>query len=751
MMNPSYPFLNPSLPVLPQTPSSTPTFSFAFPPPQDLPTAISVISEAVDRAECTINRVYELLQSSGAPFFNQDFCSCPFDSRHRMPPQSLFRHSLVCSSSPAVIDLTILDSLRYPSSLKLPPQTHVFKPLEASNTELCFSLDEFGDFGSNFFYKDCPGVVGSTDQDKTFTLPGVLAVECGNFITAPEGGIEDLLILPSELWALRKEIESWNDYPAAYSYTLLRIVSCVAVVDESGIIKQWLIFNSPRRGIVLDIFMRDHIFMLLNVCLKAIQREACRSLELTSRNDGFSNPDSVTFRCPILIEVLTWLTSQLSVLYGETSGKIFVIDMFRQCLVSAASSSLVPVGQKTPKTFDVLSNDVSCGSCNLEVSEGGIQEKLGNPLCGKENLSWGLNKQIYISQVAGAIAALYERAKLEVKIRELRFGRPLSKAQLLDEYSRTSARAIEERGKRTDYRPILEHDGLLWQRSSNQDSAKNKSREELLAEQRDYKRRRMSYRGKKAKRTPTQVIHDIIEEHMEEIVQAGGIGCYVKGILGNGSGTLESVYATEGNVSAGGLQSYHNCFDASRKQSPTYGDDTSTKADYDDMLKYQLRKRSERDRNNRSEQDEHYRFRSPLSYRSHRHSQESYRQQKDPGNVDMTRNPHENEGSVSSRQSKYANSDRDMDKSDRISRSRDRRGRIYQDDRSESGSHNTFEDRYDPLKSYGRYGDAFDNNVSDEKYDKSGRWCSPTKDSRHRKERRSYCPSKRRYNDQDES
>lgn len=34
---------------------------------------------------------------------------------------------------------------------------------------------------------------------------------------------------------------------------------------------------------------------------------------------------------------------------------------------------------------------------------------------------------------------------------------------------------------------------------------RNKTKAELLAEERDYKRRRMSYRGKKLKRTPLQV------------------------------------------------------------------------------------------------------------------------------------------------------------------------------------------------------------------------------------------------------
>ena len=39
----------------------------------------------------------------------------------------------------------------------------------------------------------------------------------------------------------------------------------------------------------------------------------------------------------------------------------------------------------------------------------------------------------------------------------------------------------------------------------HQETNKTKTREELLAEERDYKRRRMSYRGKKGKKTAVQV------------------------------------------------------------------------------------------------------------------------------------------------------------------------------------------------------------------------------------------------------
>uniref|UniRef100_M4FGI1 CHHC U11-48K-type domain-containing protein n=1 Tax=Brassica campestris TaxID=3711 RepID=M4FGI1_BRACM len=92
------------------------------------------------------------------------------------------------------------------------------------------------------------------------------------------------------------------------------------------------------------------------------------------------------------------------------------------------------------------------------------------------------------------------------------------------------AQAVEERKERPSYRPIIDHDGLPRHRLSNQDMNKMKTREELLAEERDYKRRRMSYRGKKVKRTPRRVLRDMIEEFTEEVKLAGGIGCFEKGM-----------------------------------------------------------------------------------------------------------------------------------------------------------------------------------------------------------------------------
>ena len=103
--------------------------------------------------------------------------------------------------------------------------------------------------------------------------------------------------------------------------------------------------------------------------------------------------------------------------------------------------------------------------------------------------------------------------------------------QLLVEHENAVRKATKEWKRHSDYKPILEQDGLICHRFSYQGTKREKTREESLAEVRDYKRQQMSYCGKKVKRTPAQVLQDIIEGHMEEIKIARRIGCFVKGIF----------------------------------------------------------------------------------------------------------------------------------------------------------------------------------------------------------------------------
>ncbi|KAJ6850106.1 U11/U12 small nuclear ribonucleoprotein 48 kDa protein isoform X2 [Iris pallida] len=469
-------------------------------PNSDLSATISLLSSLSSLAESTISSFLHLLQNPNPP----SLLPCPHDPRHRIPPESLFRHSLLCPSGDPVPADPLLQVLRYTQTLN--PHSQTLK-LSDPDADLCFSLDAYlseSPLASNFFYRDCPGVVATPDPpdpNRTFVLPAALSKQCANFVDAAdkdrasEGS--DSRILPSELWAVEREAEGWRDFPRSCSYSATRVFSGFNRAEEREL-KGWVISNSPKFGIVIDAAMRDHVFLLLKLCLGAVRWEAVRNLESWRGGDGVLDVKGRSFECPALVGSLTWLASQLSVLYGEANGRFFALGMLKESVIRAGSSLVMfrsdgesPVGAQQ-----------SSGDCN----SGGV----------------------FVSQVAAAVAALHERFLLEQRINALRYGKQLPKYQRVNEYLYASARASELRGKRPNYRPLLEHDGLLWQRSNNQDSGRAKTREELLAEERDYKRRRMSYRGKKVKRNPTEVLRDIIEEHMEEIKEAGGIGCNVK-------------------------------------------------------------------------------------------------------------------------------------------------------------------------------------------------------------------------------
>ncbi|XP_052200042.1 U11/U12 small nuclear ribonucleoprotein 48 kDa protein [Diospyros lotus] len=520
---PSFPNPNPNL-VYPhfgnqiQASSTAATTSLA-PPPLDLPTALSTLKHLVRLSESTLHSLSTLLPPTSATAA----ATCPFNPHHRVSPESLFRHSLHCPSAPT-LDLDLyLSSLRYPNTLRssddATKHNRFVQALHDRNSEYCFSLDEYCDFGPNFFYRDCPGIVTSPNQDgtsRTFTMPGILSIECANFMPSGNGEIKGfpakhIGLLPSELWVVWNEIAAWNDYPTNYSYSVLRAVLCSRIVQEYDFLT-WVIGNSPEYGVVIDVALRDHVVLLFRLCMKAIVNEAVALVESVKE----LNVPAISFKCPVLVQVLMWLSFQLSVLYGELNAKLFAINMLKQWILNASSnSSLYPMGQNVPEIPALKDAD----GRTIEFSETIVDDK-ENSLVDESNSSI----EICVSQVAAAVAALHERSLLEQKVKALRDDHLLTGYQRIVEHAYLSTRADEERQKRPNYRPLLEHDGLLWQRPQDQDTNKTKTREELLAEERDYKRRRMSYRGKKVKRTTTQVMRDIIDEYMESITQAGTIG-----------------------------------------------------------------------------------------------------------------------------------------------------------------------------------------------------------------------------------
>ncbi|CAG8511792.1 15173_t:CDS:2 [Racocetra persica] len=101
-------------------------------------------------------------------------------------------------------------------------------------------------------------------------------------------------------------------------------------------------------------------------------------------------------------------------------------------------------------------------------------------------------------------------------------GQSLTVSQRLEAYEREVAmsnqiREENQRRRRDEYQNFDE----VWKavQKKKGENQGQKSRTELLAEQRDYKRRRKSYRAKNIKitqRTPTQVHRDLIAAYMED-------------------------------------------------------------------------------------------------------------------------------------------------------------------------------------------------------------------------------------------
>ncbi|KAK8651084.1 hypothetical protein V6N13_140699 [Hibiscus sabdariffa] len=735
--------MNPSS-IQPSFPSQNPNPNFPAPSlsQNPNPVCLSSLSTALSSLISLSNQTlssHSTLTGSLNP--NLCLCPCPSNPNHLLPPQSLFSHFLHCPSTQS-IDLcppNYRNTLKPPSHLH--PQDAVFHGEQCS--ELCLPLDDyFSDFGSHFFYKDYPGVVRLFDIDNntkaTFTLPAFLSVECVNCegSNERESNVSErkgLRVLASGLWDIRKEVERWVNYPGSYSLNVACGILGSRMV-KGGDLRKWVIANSPRYGIVIDEYMGHHIVLLGTLCLKAIVREAIGLVELGMEYEEAKaeksdvNMGRRMFESPVLLQVLMWLGSQLSVLYGEVNGKFFAISMIKQYVLEGASRSLLfPMEEKVIDSLNLGQESKSLDT--NAVAEIKLEEPIeqsNEPIkTVEENVVVGT---IFVSQVAAAIAALHERRFIEDKIKHVRASLPPSRYQRMAEHVNVSERADAERKKRPDYRPIIDHDGLPRQASSNEETSRTKTREEILAEERDYKRRRMSYRGKKLKRTKLEVMRDIIEEYTEEIKKAGGIGCFVKG-------------AEEEKISSEPPVTYDHAADDDEHRKRTsdiyeavrgspnhyrrssHNDQHSRSSRFEDYSRNdfeQSRRHEHRDLEDhrkkigKEKHREDY-YRNSKRLRSHGGSDERRNHRRERDDVE-SRATHYERGTRSSI-SKYkeykssysvSNSSDDfhLKKDDLKLESRDRSRRSsYENHTSGSRAHDGFDDRYNPLESEDMYDD----------------------------------------------
>ncbi|KAM7526657.1 hypothetical protein LguiA_016559 [Lonicera macranthoides] len=589
--------------------------------------------------------------------FSSLFIPLYFKRRARRPPRRLLLRCLKCSYglSCGIYLISLMPKICYP------------KNLDNGNALVC----ELALFLCNKFRRGCHNLF-------LFFISLDFLLELGIAFDAASRGAIRLLLAPSGICRVGNGVQSVLSGVGIQSYRIDGFfLQSYGLEFELG---RWLIANSPRYGIVIDAAMRDHIVLLFRLCLKAITREAVGSVDLLLKREMMElNMKTMCFSCPMLGQALMWLGTQLAVLYGEMNGKLFAVEMLKQSLLND-SLNYVMISQVQ----------------KIEEVDQKIEEPIKNREKGRE--------MIFVSQVAAAVAALHERSLFEGKITAIRSSQKLASFQRMAEHSYVSKKADEERQKRSNYRPIVEHDGLLWQRARNQETNKMKSREELLAEERDYKRRRMSYRGKKMKRSTTQVMREIIEEFMEEIKQAGGSGCLPKG-------------AEEAGMLASKTSSFHDSSTDSelkRSESP-HGykkhivSNNSTKST---RFKEESPEDEKRHRQDSHKQNAH--IEDQIGERN-RHVREYYSRSPDRQRIydrtseqddaEMSRKHFPKSSNRSHSRSRGHNSHRRYQVDQNVEEKDTRRRSRQRYHRSDSVTRHEFEDRYDPSRSRDMYED----------------------------------------------
>ena len=328
------------------------------PKPQSNPmnpnSLLTTLENLIHFSQQTLRHSLSLSISTTLHSENQNLIQCPFNPHHLIPSSALFRHSLRCHCSSSS--------------------------------------------SSNFFYHDCPAAVHfSTLHTPTPTpLPAFLSLHSPNN-PFPIDFDFDFSILPSDLLSIRAETDAWTDYPTAYSHAILRSLS----LSFSGLIENWVLMSSPRYGsVVIDVAMRDHILLLFRLCLNTIVTEALHNYSQQQQQQQ-SNEQSVMsfFKCPVLVQALMWLASQLSILYGEMNGKLFAIHMLKQCVLEAAQLGLFITTQTQTQS--------------QSRSHAGRGDEV-----------------ISVSQVQAAVTALKERAVLQQNFNGFHVSQLLTKYQL---------------------------------------------------------------------------------------------------------------------------------------------------------------------------------------------------------------------------------------------------------------------------------------------------------------------------------
>lgn len=234
---------------------------------------------------------------------------------------------------------------------------------------------------STFFYQNCPSVV-SLPNPPTLTLPHFLST-CTHKAFCQSSHFR---FLASEYMFLIRETHCWNHYPSHYSCIIRRVLLCLGSCGMPDV-STWIIVNSPRYGLTIDVSLSGHVLLLLRFCLSPIVSEAIAL--------GNGHGDDFFFRCPVFCQVFRWFGTQLAILFGEINANLFAIHLFRHLILNVTIKFLMFTGE----TSEIKINDF--------FTEG----------------------EISVSQVEDAVAVFRDRSLLEQKIKALRYSRQLNCSQ----------------------------------------------------------------------------------------------------------------------------------------------------------------------------------------------------------------------------------------------------------------------------------------------------------------------------------
>eukprot|EP00850_Spirogloea_muscicola_P014847 SM000109S14161 [mRNA] locus=s109:287082:290839:+ [translate_table: standard] len=381
--------------------------------------------------------------------------ACPHDAAHRLPPAAIYAHAEACRQ-------------------KREHGVHgAWLPTEDWES-------------SAFFYERAPSAV-TVRNGATLELLARRDAELRDLEarrlqgedrrsqeSAGPGGV--VALSAARLWQADREIAGWQAVPPAYSPTVAAVVVALPRLAishvEAAVLALAAAWLPPSAAACFATLVR--------VALGRVAMEAAAAMP----GSGGDRP----IPCPVLAKQARWLASHAAALCS---------------LATAGATTLALLQHLLLRTIALLGDSTEADE--LELCTPTIELPVGEATA--EQGSGGID-------VAKALTSFYE---LALAARHRKEGLPdTAAAEWIRSYDQVVEAAEVERRLRpaTTSTASSIAEAAYQANLAAEKEKRDKSTVERLAEERDYKRRRISYRAKHGLRTATTMMREIIEKQM---------------------------------------------------------------------------------------------------------------------------------------------------------------------------------------------------------------------------------------------